>query len=178
MYPDPNVPLWEIPPMGNPNISPIDLLFFYGLQSPRIPIREHQLNTMGTLLEVSPNYPLIHTWRKRREDAPENTFLKWLEFEDVWSLWLKQKRHADSYQLLKSLWSEFFETVPIHILYPSLCRVCMSVCTWFDIWLYAAICYIISRFCERQKNARVLFFSHSIIYLNWKDRAFECIWVL
>ena len=54
MYPDLNVPLWEIPPMGNPNISPI-YLFFMGY-NPQESL-ENTINTMGTLLEVHPIIP-------------------------------------------------------------------------------------------------------------------------
>ena len=47
IYPYPNVgPLWEIPIDG----------YLWVLSSPRIP-REHQLNTMGTLLAVHPIVP-------------------------------------------------------------------------------------------------------------------------
>ena len=76
IYPYPNVgPLWEIPIDG----------YLWVLSSPRIP-REHQLNTMGTLLGGHPNCPLrssksITKWflwnpkRTKTYDAPDSLCL-------------------------------------------------------------------------------------------------------
>ncbi len=52
MYPDPNVPLWEIP-----NYKPYIYSGYLWVVIPKNPQREHYIETMGTLL--GPNCPLM-----------------------------------------------------------------------------------------------------------------------
>ena len=48
---------YQCTPMGNPYKSPI-IVGISGEKIPKNPIREHQLNTMGTPLGVDPSLPL------------------------------------------------------------------------------------------------------------------------
>ena len=171
MYPDLNVPLWEIPPMGNPNISPI-YLFFMGY-NPQESL-ENTINTMGTLLEVHPIIP----WYIPGQVAGRCSWIhssKWLEFEDGGPLVEAMAMRLPTFEIIIVRISCLCPYIFSIHLYPGYANM-------YIIWYLTVCCYLLYHFSllwKAKERTHVIFLTwHTWIEKTGHLNAFEfLIWV-